>query len=174
MITIAITGPESTGKSWLAEALSSHYNGVLIPEFARTYLETLNREYTPEDVVFIGKEQNRLLQKELDTQNVEAVISDTELLVISIWLEHKYGIVDPWVETHWVKQPFDFYLLCDIDMPWTWDPLREHPHDREVLMDKYVDKLDHANLPYFRVQGTGNQRLQNALEAIEHHGTQKC
>ena len=39
MFKIAITGPESTGKSTLAEKLARHFNVDFIPEYSRTYLE---------------------------------------------------------------------------------------------------------------------------------------
>ena len=40
MLKVVITGPESTGKSTLASALSTHFNAVLSEEYAREYLET--------------------------------------------------------------------------------------------------------------------------------------
>ena len=57
MISIGIIGPESTGKSTLAAYLANRYKGLLIPEYARTYMEQLNRPYTYEDVVAIAKHQ---------------------------------------------------------------------------------------------------------------------
>ncbi|MBK7030628.1 MAG: ATP-binding protein [Bacteroidales bacterium] len=41
MLRIAITGPESTGKSWLAEQLAEYYGTVWVPEFAREFLEQI-------------------------------------------------------------------------------------------------------------------------------------
>ena len=37
MIRVAITGPESTGKTTLAKAISEKLNGEYIPAFARCY-----------------------------------------------------------------------------------------------------------------------------------------
>jgi nicotinamide riboside kinase len=49
---IGIIGPESTGKSTLANYLAHRYNGVLVPEYAREYMEKReqNTDYTYEDV----------------------------------------------------------------------------------------------------------------------------
>lgn len=165
LIRLAVTGPESTGKSWLSEKLAAHFQGMLVPEYAREYLATLDRDYTPEDVMIMGKRQHRMLLDACESKT-GLVVADTELLVISIWLEHKYGITDPWVETHWKAQPFDLYLLCDIDLPWEDDPLREHPHHREVLFDKYRNHLDKSGVNYVVVRGSGFQRLANALMLI--------
>ena len=57
LIRIAITGPESTGKTNLAEALALHYNTVWVPEYAREYIANLNRKYTLNDILTIAKRQ---------------------------------------------------------------------------------------------------------------------
>jgi nicotinamide riboside kinase len=166
MIRLAVTGPESTGKSWLSDALAKHFQGVLVPEYAREYLESLNREYTPDDVRIIGQRQHQMLIDACESKS-GFVVADTELLVISIWLEHKYGITDPWVEANLQSQPVDLYLLCDIDLPWEEDPLREHPHQREVLFGKYRSRLEALDLNYALIQGSGDLRLASALHYIQ-------
>ncbi len=171
MKRIAVTGPESTGKSWLSEKLADYYEGVFVPEYAREYLEQLTGDYTPEDVIHIARGQHRNINHAIQQKEHTVVVADTELLVISIWLEHKYGIADPWVEAQLAKQPFDIYLLCDIDMPWQHDPLREHPHQREELMNKYLHKLKETGVSWYLVQGTGEERLRNAVQHIENHYT---
>ncbi|MFK8006949.1 MAG: AAA family ATPase [Saprospiraceae bacterium] len=57
---IILTGPESTGKSTLARQLAQVYNTVWVPEFARTYLEGLNRPYRGDDLLKIAKGQRDL------------------------------------------------------------------------------------------------------------------
>jgi nicotinamide riboside kinase len=167
MIRIAITGPESTGKSWLCEALAEHYQAVLVPEYAREYLNHLKTPYTRDDVINIAHIQHEMIMDAAEQQASSFMIADTELLVISIWLEHKYGNSDPFVERQLRLQPFDLYLLCDIDLPWEEDPLREHPHQREVLLNKYKTRLDQLEVRYTLVRGTGTQRLRNAIAAIQ-------
>ena len=39
MVTVAIIGPESSGKSTLARYLANRYQGILVPEYAREYVE---------------------------------------------------------------------------------------------------------------------------------------
>ena len=78
----------------LASFLAEHLRAPLIDEYAREYLEKLHRPYTPEDVVAIGREQYQRIKSAADTQS-GWVIADTELLVISIWLQFKYGMVPP-------------------------------------------------------------------------------
>ena len=50
---ILILGPESTGKSTLAKDLAIHFGEPWVPEFAREYLEKLERPYQFEDLAEI-------------------------------------------------------------------------------------------------------------------------
>ena len=163
---IAITGPESTGKSQLAVELAAHYHTVWVPEVARTYLEKLDRPYTLDDVLNIAKEQERL-EREMRSRATGLLFCDTELLVTKIWSEFKYGSCDPWILEQLVLQDFDLYLLCDIDLPWQEDPLREHPHRRKELFDLYLQEMQERKWPYRIVEGYGSARLDNALSHIE-------
>ena len=80
MFKIAITGPESTGKSTLAEKLARHFNVGFIPEYSRTYLENFEGQYTENDVVEIAKGQYNLILEE-EKKNPEILIADTETIV---------------------------------------------------------------------------------------------
>jgi len=165
MIRIAITGPESTGKSSLAGALARHFNALAVPEYAREYLDHLGEPYKLRDVLRIGWKQYEMISEACDS-DAETVIADTELLVISIWLSHKYGLTEPWIEERLTRQPSDLYLLCDIDLPWEEDPLREHPHMRQYFFDLYLKRLTEMKVPFGIVRGEGKKRIDNALALI--------
>ena len=76
VIFVVLTGPECTGKSTLAKQLASHYHTVYIPEYAREYIENLDRPYTFEDVLHIAATQVK--QKcELDVNPHRIVFLDT-------------------------------------------------------------------------------------------------
>lgn len=163
---VSITGPESTGKSWLAKKLAEHYQTAFAPEFARKYIERLGREYQQEDILLIA--QNQLEQeKQLLGKARNYLFCDTDVLVTRIWSLHRYGNCDPWIEEQFVSHRYDLYLLCDIDLPWEYDPQREHPHLRDFFFQWYKKELTAAALPFAIVSGTGTQRLQSALRAIE-------
>ena len=57
MYKVGIIGPESSGKSTLARYLAKRYNGIYVPEYARRYVEQLNRPYTQADVELIAHHQ---------------------------------------------------------------------------------------------------------------------
>jgi NadR type nicotinamide-nucleotide adenylyltransferase len=165
MIKIAITGPESTGKSSLAEALAQRFGATLVPEYAREYLDNMHKPYERQDVIAIGVKQHELIQDAFQS-SAAMVIADTELLVISIWLSHKYGESDPWIEQKLTEQPFDLFLLCDIDLPWVEDPLREHPHMRHHFFSLYLNRLKKMEIPFIIVKGENDDRFDNAENKI--------
>lgn len=163
---IAITGPESTGKSMLAEQLAIHYQTVWVPEYAREYLELLVRPYEEKDIYLIARGQLSAESSKLQ-QAGTFLFCDTELLVTKIWSEVKYGRCHPWILETIENHPYELYLLCDIDLPWQYDPLREHPDDRQYLFDLYYNELKNRKYPFAVVHGTGTGRLQNAVQIIE-------
>jgi len=163
-LKIAILGPESTGKSELANALANHYGVTFIPEYARTFLAQKSN-YNYADVTTIAKHQFKLIQN----HTPRPLIADTELIVTKIWQLYKYGEVDAWIEDHIHQQNFDLYLLMDIDLEWTLDDLRENPSldERQELFDLYKKELQKRKLNYSMISGEGNTRLSNALLAIK-------
>ncbi|MCK9422317.1 MAG: ATP-binding protein [Bacteroidales bacterium] len=163
---IAITGPESTGKSMLSEQLAAHYNTVWVPEFARAYLADLNRSYKEEDIVYIAQQQ--LLNEERhSTVANRFLFCDTEFIVTKIWSDVKYGHCDPWILRTIENHRYDLFLLCDIDLPWEYDPQREHPDKRKFLFDLYLHELIVRNFPFFVVRGLGPERLNQAVKKID-------
>lgn len=165
ILRVAIVGPESTGKTTLAQGLAAHLQTNWVPEFARQYLEELGRDYVQADLVTIAKGQ---LQTE-DKKSQDAsryLICDTNLLVIKIWSEYKYGAMDPWIEDRMLERSYDLYLLTACDVPWEYDEQRENPLDRKILFERYLDFLKHRDLPFHVLAGNREERLKAALQII--------
>ena len=166
MIKIAITGPESTGKTSLAQNLAQEFDTLCTSEFARNYLDEINRPYEFEDIEIIAKNQ-RKLEDELFPKANKILFCDTDILVTKIWSEFVFKKCDPWIIQKFEANDYDLYLLCNIDIVWEYDPQREHPHKRQELFDIYKNTLDASKFPYKIVNETGNQRTQNAIKAIQ-------
>lgn len=168
MIKIAIIGPESTGKSTLAEQLAQHFHTTYIPEFSRTYLNGIGRPYELEDVVAIAKGQQRLITA-AERTNQAYLIADTEMIVNKVWTRFVFNCVPPFIDAAVKKQYFDLYLLCDIDLEWHYDPLRENPdfNERKVIFGMYIEELKMLHAPYNIISGNDEARLQCALAAIK-------
>ena len=175
MFKVAITGPESTGTSTLAEKLAHHYKTDFVPEYSRTYLENFEGRYTEDDVVEIAKGQHNLILEEekklsAKTQQVTSLlIADTEIVVCKIWVEYVFKHSNKIIDEILKQQDFDLYLLCDIDLPWTYDPLREYPNieERKELFEIYRNTLEQMKVPFEIVSGDDEVRVNNAIKVIE-------
>jgi NadR type nicotinamide-nucleotide adenylyltransferase len=165
ILRVAVTGPESTGKSELAQALAKHFGTVWVPEYSREYLDTLKRPYNYIDIFAIARGQYEKEQEMLGEAK-RVIFCDTEFIVNKIWCDEKYGKCHPWIVEMIEKHPYDFYLLCNTDLPWEPDPLRENPHDRDRLLALYKHELKSRNLPYLLISGTGPTRLNSAITAV--------
>jgi NadR type nicotinamide-nucleotide adenylyltransferase len=164
-LKIAITGPESTGKTTLAEMLAKEFEASLVPEYAREFLADRKPPYSPYDLEQMAKGQMEREQKE-SAGNPKILIADTEMTVLKIWSEYAFGYCLPIIDTYWRQQQYDLYLLMNTDIPWEPDPLREHPHLRELLFAKFKKNLDEMQVHYVIVSGEGSQRAEQAKKAI--------
>ena len=153
---IAIVGPESTGKSTLAEGLAKHYQTVWVPEYARGYLNKLGRGYDQSDLIKIAHGQLRL-EDEWENDAKRFLFCDTNLVVIKIWSDFKYGNCAPEILQRMHERKYDLHLLTNIDLPWEADPQREHPDKRLELFNLYEKDLGH------------NHKNQNPSLIFLHH-----
>jgi NadR type nicotinamide-nucleotide adenylyltransferase len=164
---IVVIGPESTGKSTLSENLAKALATVWVPEHARTYIDLLNRPYDENDLLEIAKGQ---LDSEDDLlkQAGKYLICDTDLNVIKVWSEHKYGRCDSWILEQIAARKYDAYLLTDIDFEWADDPQREHsdPSMRQYFYDQYKDIVISSGLPWINIKGTHQERMDTALSFL--------
>lgn len=165
MITISIVGPESTGKTALAKSLAQHYGISPVLEYAREFLNDLERPYNYNDLKEIAKGQAKAQSCAQRTSN-DVVIFDTDLLVIKVWSEFKYGKVDPFVRAQLMLHKPDLYLLTYFDVPYEEDPLRENRSQRPELFDIYKKELEQMQADYLVVQGDRQKRLDAAISKI--------
>ena len=166
MLRVAITGPESTGKSTLSRLLAEHYATTWAPEYARQYLEENGSSYTLHDLEEIARGQ---LDAEAAAVAIahEVVFFDTDLLVIKIWAEDAFGQCPAWIRSYLEQQRYDLVLLPGIDLPWEFDPLREHPHRRQYFYALYLHELQAMGANYVEISGTSNQRFEQARKAVD-------
>lgn len=163
---ISITGPESTGKTTLAQQLAERYHTVFVPEVARSYLASIGRPYNYDDLLIIAKEQYRT-EQQMAKKADRFLFCDSDFLVLKIWSMDKFGRCEPWILDRVERHRYDLYLLMDIDLPWEPDPQREDPHRREYLFGLYRSELDRLGVDYDIVSGKQAERLEKAM-AIMH------
>ena len=165
-VKIAITGPESSGKSTISNWLSQQINGTYCEEFARSYL-TDKISYGQQDLVEITKGQ---LEIWANADPKKHLIADTELIVIEIWSRWKYKNCDDLITSQIMKQDFDLYFLCKPDIPWIYDPLRESPNEREELYKIYYDTLTNYELHFYVLEGSLLNRQRLVKQVLINYG----
>lgn len=168
MLKIAVIGPESTGKSTLCQQLGAHFNAKIVSEYAREYLADLHRPYDIHDVVAIAQGQQRHIES-FEASQPEMLISDTEGIVNKVWCEYVFHTIPKEINNIVNSQHFDLYLLCDTDLEWAFDPMRENPNlnERKAIFALYLKALDELGANYRIISGTGQARTNKAIEAIK-------
>lgn len=154
MYKVGVIGPESSGKSTLARYLSKRYNGILVPEYARDYVERKGTtEVTWEELCEIAKHQIEEMEQ-LERVGEGFVFFDTELIVTKVWFDYAFGRVPEWFAEAVRRFPMDVYLLCQPDIPWIPDPARTNGTDaiRRELFDRYEAEIQALNIPYYIIQ----------------------
>lgn len=165
MVKIVITGPESTGKTTLCKALAEKFETTWVPEYAREYIDRLDRPYDQSDLLLIAEGQAEAESRAAESAD-GILFCDTNLLTIKIWSEYAYGFCDSRILALYDKQKCDYYLLTDIDLPWTADPQREHPNERDILFEKYRKEVEHSGVPFGVVSGSGEDRTAAAVKVL--------
>lgn len=163
---IAITGPESTGKSTLSAKLAAHYDTEWVHEYAREYLNSINRSYNYDDLKFIAQGQLQEEDRKLeDATNL--LICDTNMLTLKIWSEYAFKKCDEFILSNLDQRKYDLHLLCNIDLPWVPDPQREHQDKRKYFFDWYESELKKRKIKYVIIEGKVSERFDKAVKAID-------
>jgi len=185
---IAIIGPESTGKSTLCKQLAQHFNTIWCPEYAREYLHQNGVQYNYDDLKKIAEGQ--LVMEDYCAEEVNGQLSmgnngckqdlpftirhsplfiDTNMYVMKVWYEYVFGKCEYFVLDEIAARNYDLYLLCNIDLPWAFDEMREYPEEapRMELYNIYKDLLINQTTPWIEISGNYEERLHKAIAAVE-------
>jgi NadR type nicotinamide-nucleotide adenylyltransferase len=186
---VVIIGPESTGKSTLCEMLAQHFNTQWCPEFAREYLLTNGTEYSFDDLLAIAKGQLALEEEFVQMAGADTPVNreddlstfqpinfsthqllfiDTDQYVMKVWCEYVFNECHSWILRRIAERPYDLYLLCKPDLPWTQDALREYPDEkpRQELYHMFRDLLIQQPIPWVEVKGSYEERFEQARQAV--------
>jgi NadR type nicotinamide-nucleotide adenylyltransferase len=171
---VAVIGPESTGKSTLCEQLAAHYGTSWVPEYARAYLQEHGTHYTFEDLLVIARgqvaaEDRQYLSMQATGASQPLLVIDTDLYVLKVWSEFVFDRCHTWILDEIARRSYDLYLLCDTDLPWIQDDLREYPdlERRRELYYIYKDIMVNQPIPWVNISGNYEQRLHKAVTAVD-------
>lgn len=166
---VCVTGPESTGKTTLAQQLAEFAQTEWVPEASRIYAERNARELTAADVAPIAREHIALAdaaEARVRAAGGTLLVLDTDLLSTAVYARHYYRTVPAWVERVERARRADLYLLCDIDVPWIPDGVRDRPANREEMYALFHGALLRRHAPFVVVRGDWDERWSIAREAL--------
>ncbi len=155
-------------KSTLCSQLATHYQTVWVPEYAREYLIKNGSSYTFDDLLIIAKQQ-LLNEDEYALKATHKLFIDTEMYVMKIWCEFVFGKTHQFILDQLARRKYDLYLLCNIDLPWSKDELREYPdiESRQKLFNMYKDNMINQHVPWQIISGSEDERLRAAINVVD-------
>jgi NadR type nicotinamide-nucleotide adenylyltransferase len=167
---VVLIGPESTGKTWLAERLAATIGAPWSGEYAREFVEANPRPVVFEDVDAIGRGQvmneDAAIAKALAAGS-PLVIHDTDLVSTEVYSRHYYGDCPPWIPPAAAARLADLYLLHDVDVPWMEDGhMRAEPERRHELFELFRSTLTRLDASVVILQGSWDERFERALAAM--------
>lgn len=154
MTRICLTGPESTGKTEIAERAARELGVAITTEYAREYAEKHGNDLTAADVEPIARGELAILES-------DAELLDTDLLSTVVYARHYYGSCPAWIEEEARQRKADLYLLMDTDVAWKADAARDTGGDaREDLFDAFRAALDEFETKWEIVSGSDEERWE--------------
>ncbi len=111
----------------------------------------------------------RSSDEQRSTFNDQLLFIDTDMYVMKVWCEFVFEKCHHWILNRIAERKYDLYLLCNIDLPWVKDELREYPdlESRRVLYHYYKDVMVNQHVPWVDIKGDYDERLQKAIAAVD-------
>ncbi|WP_347905950.1 AAA family ATPase [Pseudomonas purpurea] len=168
MKVLVLTGPESSGKSWLAAELQQHFGGLLVGEYVRHFIEQNPRDTCLADIPEIARGQ--LSQEdEARAQAPALLILDTHLLSNLLWSQTLFGDCPAWVEQALLMRRYDLHLLLSPEqVDWTDDGQRCQPAlaERQAFFQATHVWLERHHQVFQVIEGDWLARREQAFSAV--------
>ncbi len=106
MKVLVLTGPESSGKSWLSAEIQNRFGGLLVGEYVRHFIDQQGRDTHYADIPAIARGQ-------LDWEDTarasepHLLILDTHLLSNVLWSRTLFGDCPAWIEQQLLNRSSD-------------------------------------------------------------------
>jgi len=165
---VCLFGPESTGKTVLAERLAEQFHTVRVAEYARPLLALKGDRCDRDDIPRIARGQ--LASEEALARQADRVLfCDTDVLTTTLWSEALFGDCPGWIRMEARRRRYDLTLLLDVDAPWVDDPQRffPRPEERRAFFERCAQALRETQRPFVVIGGTWDERFDRATRAVE-------
>jgi HTH-type transcriptional regulator, transcriptional repressor of NAD biosynthesis genes len=161
---ICFYGPESVGKSYMAQAMAEKYHTVFVPEVAREMIT--KNDFSVEDIIQIGTAHYQRIVDQLPKAN-KFLFCDTDAITTQIYSQHYLNVIPDVLYDLEEKIQYDHYFLFDVDVPWVSDGLRDLPHMRNEMFQLFKKALDDRKINYTIVRGNWAERKAIVTEWLD-------
>lgn len=170
VLTVAIVGAESTGKTVLAQRLQEALRGeglrvALVDEVLRRFCDEQGRTPRQDEQAGIARTQTRHIAEAATDHDI--VIADTTALMTAVYSEIVFGDTTLYDEAEAAHRHCGLTLLTALDLPWVADGLqRDGPQVRVPVDTLLRAALARGGIGHAVIAGRGPQRLEGALRAV--------
>jgi NadR type nicotinamide-nucleotide adenylyltransferase len=169
MKVLVLAGPESSGKSWLAERIQRRFGGELVGEYVREFIDQEQRDTCYADIPAIARGQ-LAWEDAARARTPQLLILDTHLLSNMLWSRTLFGDCPAWLEQELLARHYDLHLLLSPEgVEWVGDGQRCQPllDERQAFFEASRDWLDRHGQRYEVIEGSWSYRKERAFEAVE-------
>ena len=169
MKVLVLSGPESSGKSWLSAELQQQFGGLLVGEYVRYFIEQNRRDTCLADIPAIARGQ-LAWEDSARAQQPALLILDTHLLSNMLWSQTLFGDCPAWIEEQLLARHYDLHLVLSPQMvEWTDDGQRCQPElsQRQAFFEATCEWLRNHRRALQIIEGDWSERRRQALLAVE-------
>ncbi|TDF83748.1 AAA family ATPase [Pseudomonas sp. H9] len=170
MKVLVLTGPESSGKSWLGSQIQAHFGGELVGEYVRHFIDEQGRDTCYADIPAIARGQ-LAWEDAARARQPALLILDTHLLSNLLWSRVLFGDCPAWIEQALLQRHYHLHLLLDPNgVDWVGDGQRCQPalQQRQAFFTDSLDWLQRHQQPVKVISGDWAERSVAALSAVQH------
>ena len=167
IVTVTLTGAESTGKTTLAAALADHFGTARVPEYLRLFVDRKRAVPVEQDVNAIA--QGHLRSKaELLRKAKRVIFLDTDLVTTCVYQRIYFGHCPKEIVRLARDNSADLHLFTHPDFPWEPDGIqRSSPEARDRTHRLLRQELEQLELPFVNVTGNEEERHAISISAVE-------
>lgn len=166
VVRVVVTGSECTGKSTLARELASAYQVECAPEYVRNFIETVGGRPQFSDHGPIARGQ-KAIEDEYRARASRLLFHDTDLVSTVAYCRAYFERCPEWIEAAAVDRKASLYLLCNIDVPWVPDGLRDRPDRRPEMHRLFEFVLTEVGANFVLLSGSPTERLAQARRHVD-------
>lgn len=170
---VVLFGPESTGKSRLAQRLAEHFATLWVPEFLRQFVDARLPSLPPGAPLVAEADLPAIVSGQISAEEAVAaqarrvLFCDTDPLQTAVYAQHYFGRVPEWLRTLAARRAYALRLLLDVDTLFVPDPQRDRPEFRGELFALFKSALDRSGQRYVEIRGDWNARERLAIAAVD-------